>query len=192
MRSDDCEPGVGGEMVLGLTCHARVNDYVRHVGCQYQRLNSSQVHVAMLDLRLSGFQAIDIAERDGDFGAAIGQVAPRQPDDNGRRADGKQPDPVEPLRTDCCARLGVARTVAVGGSIVFRGLSHSRSVTASHISRESNTDVASIVMITTAAKATSPGPECTAVRAPNCRTATSIATEKISMLDQRPMVSMVR
>src|SRR3954466_14863722 len=150
----------------------------------------------MLDLGLSGLQAIDIAEGDGDCGAAIGEVAPSEPDDNGRGSDGKQPYPVEPLGTDAGMRLLVTFIVGVWGSIVFGGLSHSRSATvpatASHMSRESNTAVASIVMITTAAKATSPGPECTAVNEPNCSTATSMATEKMSMLDQRPMVSMVR
>ena len=55
-----------------------------------------------------------------------------------------------------------------------------------------NRFVTNIVIMTTAAKATRPGPECTAVNEPNCSTATSIATEKISMFDQRPMVSMVR
>src|SRR5438552_2053608 len=141
----------------------------------------------MLNLRLPGLQAVDITEGNGDGGAAFCEVAPCQPEDDGRSADRKQPHPVEPVGTNARARLFVWN---------FGGLGHSRSATvpatASHMSRESNTAVASIVMITTAAKATRPGPECTAVNAPNCRTATSIATEKISMLDQRPMVSMVR
>src|SRR5882757_855384 len=147
----------------------------------------------MLNLGLPGLQAVHIAERDGDGRSPVGEVAPRQPDNNRGRPDGNQPYPAERLGPDSGAWLLVSLfATGLGGAPVFGGLSHSISVVASHMSRESNTMVANMVMITTAAKATRPAPACTAVNEPNWSTATSIATEKISMLDQRPIVSMVR
>src|SRR4030088_503042 len=149
----------------------------------------------MLDLRLPGLQAFDVSERDGDGGAPVGERPPGQPHDQGSGPDGYQPHQAERLRPHTRTRFLGLLLLRLA---FFRSLGHFRfpqargRALASHISRGSNTMVASIVMITTAAKATRPPPACTAVSEPNCRRATSTETEKISMLDQRPMASMDR
>src|SRR5579871_2588742 len=143
----------------------------------------------MLNLGLPRLQALDTPEGDGDGRASLSQIAPGEPGNNGRGSYRDQPNPAEELRAR--VRSGLLGML-ITRSFVSRRLSHSGSATTSHMSRESKTMVANMVMITTAANATRPGPTCTAVNAPNCRTATSTETEKISMLDQRPIVSIVR
>src|SRR5579862_3006952 len=152
----------------------------------------------MLDLRLPCLQALDVPEGDGDGRTPVGKRPPGQPRDEGCGSNGHQPHQAERLRLE-------ARTWFLGRLVLARGvfgsLCHFRSIgartpactaLASHISRGSNTVVATMVMITTAANATRPPPACTAVKEPNCRMATSTDTEKMSMLDQRPMASMDR
>ncbi len=177
VRRNDVEAGIFVQERRRLARHACADEHSRQVRCQLDGVNRPDVHIAMLDLRLPRQQPLGDLEFDGDHRASIRQRAPCQPDNDAGRDDGDGPDPREPTPS-LHPRFNFLLTL----------FGH----TASHMSRVSKTLVATIVTITTAAKATSPFPACTSVNAPKRRAAINTDTANTSMFDQRPTRSIIR